>query len=361
LKIDLKSIDQSNFIVKEGIFFNQPAFLVIPNHIGAKYTRETLMFRSSVWYVDGTLASASFKKFFNHTEQPDLYPNPDNFQDQKVLEKIDGSTLILDVKDGQISMRTRGTFSYKTQENFADFELFLTKYPNFIEAVTSSRTYEDFSYLFEIVTPNNKIVINYPEVDFYLIDIINKNNYEYVSRGNIYHCAKTFDFKIPKTYDFNSLDKLANDVKLWTGCEGVVLTYNNNQDRIKIKSDDYIAKHKMKSSLDNFDHLVDLFFVRDMPEYSNFFAIIEKEVDFETANGLKGSISRICDAYKEVLKIVDGMTDFLAVRTHLSRKELALDIISSYGNTNRAAFLFTLKDRKCLDKDNLKKLLYQCL
>jgi len=41
------------------------------------------------------------------------------------------------------------------------------------------------------------------------------------------------------------------------------------------------------------------------------------------------------------------------------RKVQAQQILAAYGNTNRAAFVFTLLDGKSLSKDQLKKLLYQ--
>jgi hypothetical protein len=44
-----------------------------------------------------------------------------------------------------------------------------------------------------------------------------------------------------------------------------------------------------------------------------------------------------------------------------SRKEQAQLVISSYGETNRAAFVFKLLDGKSLGKEEYKKLLFQIL
>jgi hypothetical protein len=49
------------------------------------------------------------------------------------------------------------------------------------------------------------------------------------------------------------------------------------------------------------------------------------------------------------------------LRSLPSRKEQAQLVISSYGETNRAAFVFKLLDGKSLGKEEYKKLLFQVL
>ncbi len=58
------------------------------------------------------------------------------------------------------------------------------------------------------------------------------------------------------------------------------------------------------------------------------------------AEQCRGMISRICDAKKEVDMIVSGMNEFVnnRLKTLPTRKLQAEQVISAYGNTNRAAF-----------------------
>jgi hypothetical protein len=49
------------------------------------------------------------------------------------------------------------------------------------------------------------------------------------------------------------------------------------------------------------------------------------------------------------------------LRSLPSRKEQAQLVISSYGETNRAAFVFKILDNRPLGKDEYKKLLFQVL
>ena len=109
MKVDLNTIDRESLMVHPHVVAGETVFLVQPQHIGAKWSRDTLHFRSSVWNEKGELVSASFPKFFNNGESPDLYPNPESFSDWVTPEKIDGSTLIVSKYKGQLIVRTRGT------------------------------------------------------------------------------------------------------------------------------------------------------------------------------------------------------------------------------------------------------------
>ena len=76
---------------------------------------------------------------------------------------------------------------------------------------------------------------------------------------------------------------------------------------------------------------------------------------------VRGFISTICDGYAEVLKIVNGMNNFvIKIKTLPTRKEQAISIFSAYGKeSNRSSYIFTILDGKSLAKEQLKKLLYQ--
>jgi hypothetical protein len=91
LKIDLSKIDLENFVIKSEKVGGELCHLVTPNKAGTKWDKQNLIYRSSMWNSKGELISASFKKFFNHLESPDLYPNPEkHIFDWNIPEKIDG-------------------------------------------------------------------------------------------------------------------------------------------------------------------------------------------------------------------------------------------------------------------------------
>jgi hypothetical protein len=76
-----------------------------------------------------------------------------------------------------------------------------------------------------------------------------------------------------------------------------------------------------------------------------------------------GHMSNICDAYKDVKRIIQGMNVFVndVLKPLPTRKDQAVKVIASYSTTNRSSMIFKLLDGKNLDQNDMKKLLYQCL
>ena len=91
------------------------------------------------------------------------------------------------------------------------------------------------------------------------------------------------------------------------------------------------------------------------------YQIIVDTLDYEIAEQTKGSISRICDGWKEVKKIVDFMKKFVQDHKEIDQKTFAAKTFQKWGDTNRSGFVFSLRQGKELTKENYKKLLYQVL
>jgi T4 RnlA family RNA ligase len=334
------------------------SYLIIPA-IDAKWNKQNLIYRSLI--VRGSdleVLSSGFPKFFNAGEKPDAYPDPENFKDWKINDKIDGSLVIVDYVNDQFSMRTRGTACYSSQANWADFEQLAIKYPHVMDALKNN---QDLSFLFEIVTPNNIIVVPYAEIDFIFLGAVDKKDCSLLSFNEYQEMGKLMDVPMPEIRSFGTLCEMLSEVKNWKGREGVVLSYNDNNSRVKIKSDDYCLRHRTKSELNSESNFVDLYVHEGMPDYQEFFKIIERLVDFETATAFRGRISKVVDAGKEVKRIIEGMQNFVKDFRNLPRKEAAMAILGSYGNTNRSAFAFAILDQKPLTNDQIVKLFWQTL
>lgn len=341
------------------------AELVIPE-IETKWNKHNLFFRSLVIDKQAKqVLSCGWPKFFNYGEKQDCYPDPASFKDWIIQEKIDGSLVICDYVNSQLSFRTRGTTSYRVQENWKDFELLVSSYP--LLPVFMKDLGQHLSLLIEITTPNNPIVIMPETIQFTLLGAVNKNNLNLTSFEELKVISNQTKLKLPFVYEFaNKLDihNLVQIVKTWKNKEGIVLSYNNYQNRIKIKSDWYLWLHRIKSQLNSEDNLISLFVDEGLPNYEDFYSLIEKTFDWEIAEQLKGNISKICDASEIVHKIITGMKEFIKViKPYSSRKEQAQAIMSSYGgeSNNRSAMLFTLLDGKELTKEHYTKLLHQIL
>jgi len=365
MKINLEEIDRTQFMVHEHILLGEVVYLVQPCHIGAKWTQANKHFRSSVWNSDGELISAGFPKFTNWGENPEHFPVPSSLRDCVVTEKLDGSLLIVSKYKGQLILRTRGTVDGSTLDNGHELEIFKQQFANFLNQYDDRYETWDFSYLFEWVSPENRIVLNYGDKpEWMLVGYIDHTDYSLCSQSFLDEKALDWNMKRPVTFNFSdkSIDYLLIAVDDWKGQEGVVVYSKEGQTLHKVKSAWYLALHHMKSELASPEKVLDVWFSMNKPDYETFYNNIATQFDFEIANQIRGDISKISDAWKEVQKIVDAMKVFVdGVRNLPTRRDQALKIKMAYGDTNRASFCFTLLDNKPLTDDNLKKLMYQVL
>jgi len=362
MKINLNQVDQSQFYVNEHIINGERVCLIHPRHIGVNWNLENLCFRSSVWNDDGELISIGFLKFFNLGERADLTPPPNNLKNATVVTKIDGSLLSITKYKGNFIIRTRGTLDVSSLTNGHEISILKEKYPKLFE-LCSDDTWP-FSIILEWVSPNNQIVIRYDDVDFILIGKICHCDCKLELQSKLDSLAIKLNMKRPERFSFQSVEDLIGRVEQWRDKEGVVLYYNNDQNLLKIKSTHYLFLHHMKSELSSLEKVLDVWLEQGMPDYMTFYNYISTTFDYELAEQCRGHISNICDGYKEVLKIIAGMDNF--VKTELvkypTRRLQAVVTFQSYGkNTNRSSFVFKLLDGKTLGKDDIKKLMFQVL
>lgn len=362
MKINLQEIDQSQFMVHPHVIGGQTVYLVQPQHIGAKFTQTNKHLRSSVWDHEGNLVSAGFPKFTNWGENPDHFPVPTSLKNTTVVEKLDGSLLVVSKWNGNLILRTRGTVDATALENGYELEIFREKFINSIKHDTPDTW--DVSILFEWVSPENRIILNYgDQPDWYLVGMVNHSDYSLHTQKDLDMWAKNKGFPRPNTYTFPSIDDLMKNIEGWKGKEGVVIYSNNDQTLHKVKGLWYLALHRMKEAFASFDKVIDAWFEQNEPSYQKFEEFIVSQFDWELWTQIRGDASRICDGYKQVEQIVVGMQRFVdeTLKPLPSRKEQAIKVLSAYGETNRASFVFKLLDGKPLERDDRKKLLYQAL
>jgi P2-related tail formation protein len=355
-------------MVHEHIVNGEILLLIQPIHIGASWSQDNKIFRSSVWNSKGELVSAGFPKFVNWGEKPEIFPVPESLKDAIVPEKLDGSLLIVSKYKGFIIIRTRGTVDASKLDNAAELEIFKTeilpKVAQYIDEMKWSQETWPVSVLFEWVSPTNKIVLNYgDQPDWYLVGMVNHSDYSLIPQGLLDGCAVEMGLKRPKSYQFRDVAELLANVDQWKGQEGVCVYSNNGQTIHKVKSAWYLVRHHMKSELNNVEKVMDFWFENGKPDFLKFKELV-LQFDYEIWEQVQGNASRLSDAYKEVQRIIEGMKKFLREQVmvlNYNRRMQATIIKQSYGETNRASYLFTLLDGKELDDKQLKKLMFQVL
>lgn len=353
-------IEEGYFNIVPNKFCGLDCYLITPK-IDAKWNKNNLFYRSLITDKEGNVLSSGFPKFFNYGEKPDCYPNPEDFSDLKYEDKMDGSLLIADYVNGQFSMRTRGTVSYSSQDNAKDFELLPERYPKLVEFLKEN---SHLSLLFEIVTPNNVIVVRPKQIEFYFIGAINKNGMCVVSSSDLVNIWRNIgQMPSPQAYNFlntNELSKIAETIKYWKGKEGIVVSYNNGQNRIKLKSDWYLFIHRVKSQLNSQNNLIEYYVDSEMPSCENFYKKIETDFDFEIALQLKDEIEKICIAGEYTKKYIDNILEMIHdIRRVESRKEQAEMIKRNY--KQNSSYAFCILDNKIITNQQWVKLITQKL
>ena len=361
MKIDLSLVDSEQFMVHQHFVGDHSVALIQPVHIGAVWQKDTTIFRSSVWDMEGNPVSLSFKKFWNWGEKPELAPIPPSLYGAELLEKLDGSTLLFSRYKGHTVIRTRGTVDARKQENGYEIDYLIQKYPKFVEFLETFET-TPCTYAFEWLSPSNKIVINYgDEPQMVLTAIIDHMSYTYVPQNSLDDWAVKLELPRPKRYAYNSIEEMKAAVEAFSGLEGLCIYHREGQEILKVKSAEYLAKHRMKSELSNIEKVIDLWFIAGRMPYQEFFDYCSKTFDHEIATDARGFISTICDGWKEVLTIEKSMREKALELDGLPRKAQAEIVLQKWGQTNRASFVFRILDGKEWNDDIYKKLLYQII
>jgi len=348
---------EDEFYIKD-VMIGETACILITPKISAHWDSENVIFRSSVWNKEtGELVSPSFKKFHNLGEAPDLFPLPSNLNKSSFIEKIDGSTLIVSWYSYNQIIRTRGTVDARQMDNGAEIDLLIEKYPLAFKFHNGQNT-----FIFEWVTPANRIVVDYKEPDMIFIGAINHRDYSYWTQAQLDYLAQENGYKRPQRYFVKNSTELIDLVTDFQDKEGIVVYYNNDQNMRKVKSPRYLALHTLKNMADSDKAMVDLFMEYQMPVYSDFMKMLEGDYDYEIAQFLIGKVSKICDSFKEYQKFYNHIVGFVDnIRSMPTRKEQALKIQSAYGNTIRSGMAFSILDNKEIDQRKIKQILLQMM
>ena len=198
-----------------------------------KWDEITLACRGLVVDDTGKIVARPFNKFFNIEEHK--HTPTDSFE---VYEKMDGSLGILFYYGGEWIFASRGSFISEQALKFKD--IFMNKYKTSHLTVTNT-------YLFEIIYPKNRIVVNYGEMEDVVMlgeihnqsgEELNLDHYE----TSIFNVVKKYNFK-----DYTEIQKLN-----WDNKEGFIVKFSNGN-RCKIKFEDYVTLHKIITNVSSYD------------------------------------------------------------------------------------------------------------
>lgn len=262
----------------------------------------------------GELIAFPFRKFFNKEELEsdderstlmlDRIPNeyhPNYEGESMILDKIDGSCGIVFFYKGKWYVKTRGSF-------VSEQALWASAYLH--KNIDTDKMDINHTYLFEIIYPSNRIVVDYGDKEsLMLIGIIDTQSqkefwYDYlVSESEKIGCEVVKAFTFEKFEDIYSARE-----KLTVNEEGFVITFKNGY-KFKLKGEAYFNVHRKMSNITplHFWREIDVKtftvpeeYVKDLPEEFR-----------ETVEELKTTIESLhTNLYNEVVEYSKSVPEF---------------------------------------------------
>lgn len=343
--------DPSQFNIKDCIVAGDECILVTPKDMGVEWTDYNKVFRSSVWRKsDMYPISLSYKKFTNYGEKPDFEPWTEDCLPFEAKVKVDGSTLIVSRYKGELIIRTRGTIDASLLPNGHEIAVLKEKYPN----VFSNRhlNKENITFLYEWTTPTNRIVLRESdEPKLTLIGAVNHNDYSYVKQYPLNNLALELRVIRPATIDLYDMDELKAYVDVQTDIEGVVIYSKCGQILKKLKTIDYLRKHRIYTGIKNVNHVIDLWIEHGCLSRDEFEAALSAAYDHELVVSIEILLNDMYGRWESIQTKLEDIKHTLTRNLHISRKEIAQLVLHEYKIWSSIAF--EILDSKT---HNIKKL-----
>ncbi|MGH2609803.1 MAG: RNA ligase [Tepidiformaceae bacterium] len=230
LPIDLAAVEQ---LIADGFISRQKhpsAELFIYNYTPKAqfercWTPETLACRGLILDAAGNVRARPFPKFFNLEEHDGEVP----VEPFEVFDKLDGS-LGISYRDGaEVRIATRGSFT--SEQALRAQAIYDRKYGRL--RLDPSRT-----YLFEIIYPENRIVIDYGGMeDLVLLAVIDTETGVELPPPDI-------GFPVVRRYD-GITDIAALKALEESNREGFVVRFTQSNLRLKVKFAEYVRLHRL--------------------------------------------------------------------------------------------------------------------
>lgn len=345
------------FEVIEHEIAQEKVYLVYPRTVQPNWYTENLQYRSSIWTKDSKPVSLGFKKFFNLGERPDLCGGIKDIpaKDTEIIEKIDGSCLIVSRFKGQLIVRTRRTIDATKHENGKEIEILKSKY----QVAFYNDLLETHSLIYEWVSPNNYIVIRYPQPDIYLIGAIRHEDYKLMHQGDLDRLAVNLGVRRPRRFGIASnLQDVVLLVRDMNDIEGICIYSNKGQTIHKVKSKQYLLLHSFRSNC-TIDNIADILCSLSKDGLLPPKEILENHIttifDYECSQYAKPIIKQLylaVDKYNADFKIASSLTNRML---ESDRKEFASLMLDQMPVMAHLGFL--MRDNKEIRPENIKKVL----
>ena len=275
---------------------------------------------------------------------------------ESIIEtKLDGSLLSLYHDGDKWCVSTRKMAFAEGQSTlgrtFAEIFFEVANKKRIIEQLDISPTsMRDFTYIFELTGPENRVVTPYENTNITLIGCRNRNedtNYRELSTTELRNLSAYLNVDRPKTFTCSSYEELLILVKAFpTMEEGTVLKIeveNGSHRRIKVKNPQYVAiAHMRENGGVSPKNVLNLIIANEHMEYLKYFECDKKYFSFveEIYSEIKNRIKAIYDDCKNIN----------------SQKDFALTIIPKTVYAFEKGIIFSMRKEGKMVEELLKNM-----
>mgnify|MGYP001623693922 CR=1 FL=1 len=254
-----------------------------------------------------------FTKFFNVDE---IYADDIDWNSAVVQEKIDGSLIKLwcDTTDFPNTwyVSTNGVidaFKCEIQNSLSKYNTFGELFMSVFDNTLLTELNKNYTYMFELVSPYNKVVVDYPITDIYHIGT--RDNIS----GNELNCD--IGIQKPKIFDLSTEEEVKNAAKELPFNEEGYVVVDKYYHRVKIKSPAYVNAHRLINNHNvNKEKVLELILENEQEEFLSYFP--EYRNDFKRIKSQYNKLrSELCKSEKIIRKIMKKSAD---------RKDFALSL-----------------------------------
>ena len=207
----------------------------------------TMQCRGLITTHSGEVISRPFGKFFNYEEVIDKNLIPWDSEYAHIQTKMDGSLGILFFYDSEWVMATRGSFT--SEQSIRGLEILESIY-------NLDKFVKEFTYLCEIIYPENRIVVNYGKEKITFLSVTTpEGELNWTTAKSIFYLSSIKEEDVvdstmvtfnKETFDTYKKLNIPNE-------EGFVIRFYPSNFRMKIKFEEYVRLHRILTNVSNRD------------------------------------------------------------------------------------------------------------
>jgi RNA ligase len=248
-------------VIKYVVAFEETFLWDSNDPVGSAIRREC---RGITFDTEGNLICRKFHKFFNVGEKEETQLNKINlYEPHIVLEKLDGSCVIPQPSlDGFVLTTKSGVTDISQQA-----EVFISDKPHYAKFIHSMFDGK-LTPIFEWVSRKNRIVVDYENDNLILTAIRNTEMGNYLPYFNMLDLAEHWNIPVVQAVDglaVQNIELFVKQIREWEDSEGVVLRFDTGH-MVKIKSDQYVLRHKTKDAINQEKNVISIILNDDVDD-----------------------------------------------------------------------------------------------